>query len=383
MTPWWVRLSRRRRRRQLFTKQQLVGVDCAGTENIQDSLSRGCGLLVTPNHSAHYDSAALYVAADRIDTPLFFMAAWQVFAMANKFERWAMQRLGCFSIDRESSDRSAFKQSIEILRSEPYPLVIFPEGDIYHTADRVTPFREGAAAIALSASKRATRPVEVIPCGIRFSFVDDPSEPLRASLDEIERRLRLRPANSTPLVDRVHRVAEAALALKEIDYMGESRTGRLRDRIGRLSEDILQRLEAAHEISGRGTTPERVKTLRAALIAAIEKCESENRPGDADDYFLQMHDLFFVMQLFSYPGEYLVEDPTLERVAETVDKFEEDILQRDLPRVRGRRRVRICFGEPVSVEPGGRDAVAQLSATMQERVQGLVDGLRPDGERGE
>ena len=66
--------------------------------------------MITPNHSAHYDSAALYIAADRIDTPLYFMTAWQVFAMSRGYQRWAMQRLGCFTIDRESNDRQAFKQ---------------------------------------------------------------------------------------------------------------------------------------------------------------------------------------------------------------------------------------------------------------------------------
>ena len=75
--------------------------------------------------------------------------------------QWYLAKKGArlLSIDRESTDRQAFKTAVNILQSQPVPLVIFPEGDIYHTTDRVTPFREGAAAIALSAARRNDRPV--------------------------------------------------------------------------------------------------------------------------------------------------------------------------------------------------------------------------------
>ena len=43
----------------------------------------------------------------------------------------------------------AFRQAVEILQSRPNPLVIFPEGEVYHLNQRITPFREGPAAMAL------------------------------------------------------------------------------------------------------------------------------------------------------------------------------------------------------------------------------------------
>jgi hypothetical protein len=90
-----------------------------------------------------------------------------------------------------------------------------------------------------------------------------------------------------------------------------------------------------------------------------------------------MEDLFTVVQMFSYPGDYVAERPTLERVAETLDKFEEDLFQVTYPGVRGRRRVVVHFGNPVDV-PGERskkDAAAELTAVLEQRVQGLIDEL--------
>ena len=211
MSPLWVQLTRGYRWRVLQRKQRIVEIKTHNMQVMRDAVQAGHGVLVTPNHSAHYDSAALYIAADRIDQPLYFLTAWQVFALSSRFEQWAMQRLGCFSIDRESTDRAAFKCAVDILQNKRHPLVIFPEGDIYHTTDIVTPFREGAAAIALSAAKRSQRPLVVIPCAIRFQHVDDPTPALRTAVASMEQRLYLRSHSEQPLVDRVHTLAEAAL----------------------------------------------------------------------------------------------------------------------------------------------------------------------------
>ena len=86
-----------------------------------------------------------------------------------------------------------------------------------------------------------------------------------------------------------------------------------------------------------------------------------------------MDDLFFVIQLFSYPGDYVAEQPTIERIAETLDKFEEDVFKLDFPGIRGERHVTVRFGEPIVVpaERGGRDAVATWTDMLEKKVQGL------------
>lgn len=379
LTPWWVRMSRGYRRRQLEQQQLLDSIEVTNGEIVRQAINAGKGVLITPNHSVHYDAPCLYVAMDRFDLPLYFLTAWQVFGMATRFERIAMQRLGCFSIDRESTDRQAFKQSVQILQEKPHPLVIFPEGDIYHTTDVVTEFRDGAAAIALTAAKRAARPIVVVPCGIKFWYLDDPSANLLSTMRRIEERLFLRTDQNMPLADRIHRLAEAALALKELDYLGQTREGRLRDRIRHLLDAVLLQLETRHGIQHRGESPPaRVKTLRQAVIAKLNEPATPASPGDvlAERLGMDMEDLFFVVQLYSYRGDYLADQPTIERLAETVDKFEEDILGRDYPEVRGHRRVSIRFGNPLEVGVGAaRQSAAELTKTMHASVQRLIDEI--------
>ena len=379
MSHRWVRLTRRFRRRQLEHGQRLVEIDAQNRDVLARCVADGKGVLITPNHAAHYDAPALYVAADRIDLPLYIMTAWQVFAMASRFECWAMQRLGCFSIDREGTDRQAFKQAVRTLQHAAHPLVIFPEGDIFHTTDCVTSFREGAAAITIAAARRGPRPIVVLPCGIKFWYLDDPTTELHKSLRRIEQRLYLRSLDDAPLPERIHRLAEAALALKELDYLGHTRTGRLRERVTYLLQAVLQQLEERHGTADTtAMPPERIKTLRQSVI---RKLEEQQVRADANGYTHElsrdMEDLFLATQLYSYRGDYLVGEPSIERLAETVDKFEEDILGLEYPTIRGRRRVTIRFGQPLEIDTSltQRGGTAELTLTMHARVQAVLDEL--------
>ncbi len=380
LSPTWVKMTRRYRWRKLRKLQRLVGVETKGIEYVRDAIDAGHGVLITPNHSAHYDSAALYVALDEISQPVFFMTAWQVFGMSSRFDRWLMQRMGCFSIDREGTDRQAFKQAVEVLQREPHPLVIFPEGDIYHVSDRVTQFREGAGAIALAAAKRADREIVVVPCGIKFRYVEDPTDDLLQFMGQLEERVFLQPRPALPLTERIHRVAEAVLAIKEIDYLGGTRAGPNRERIGYLADTIVSRMETDLDVKANGDTiPERVKIVRQSIIKKAESSAPENGEEFRYDKKLEsnMEDLFFVIQLYSYPGDYLQDNPSIERIAETLDKLEEDVFGAELPSVRGRRKVDVHFGDPIPVESDRqrRQSSAELTQTMQTSVQSLLDAM--------
>jgi len=408
---WFVRVSRGYRRRQL-RRQQIVDIRIDGQRHLQRAIESSRGVLITPNHSAHFDSNSLYVAGDMLGTPLYFMTAWQVFGMSRPWERKALQWMGCFSIDRETTDRRAYKQAVEILQRGRAPLVIFPEGDIYHVTDRVTPFREGAAAIALTAARRGGRGVAIVPCGIRFRYLEDPTPKLLDLMSRLEDRMHLRP-NRGSLVERIHRLAEVLLATKEVDYLGATQAGRVRDRVRNLAEAVLHPLEQRHQTArnpgglaelspmpadagpslaaprpararpavGRAI-PERVKEVRQKIIAAMNACD-ETPPVNLDrlqELAGEMSDLFFVMQLYSYPGDYLLENPTVERIAETLDKLEEDVLLCDYPGVRGKRCVTITFGEPIGVDPGKDSGLnsTQLTQLVETNVQLLLDQVSRD-----
>jgi 1-acyl-sn-glycerol-3-phosphate acyltransferase len=381
LNPGWFRFWRWIRRRIRIKHHHLLEIEIQGLEHLQGCIDREHGVLITPNHSCHADPTVLYWVADQLNTPFYFMAAWQIFLRANWLRLLILRHHGCFSVDRDGTDIRAFRQAVDILQNKQQPLVIFPEGEIYHLNKRVTPFHDGPAAIAMTASKHTDRTISCIPCGIRYQYIANPMEALLELMDQLEEFILWRPNRNLILRKRIYQFAEAILGLKEKEYLGDTRTGTLPERIQFLAEYILQGLEAKYGINDRSPTlPERVKNCRRHAIQRAENTDLSEQEHNAAK--IDLDDLFIVTQLFSYPGTYVSKKPTIEEMAEVLDKFEEDVLKQPTAGIRATRRAIIAFGEPIQVERGkeGRNQVHALTEQLEASVQALLDGIQFTGE---
>lgn len=374
LSPRWIRFWRRLRLRDQARKHRLVEVETRHAGHVREALARGEGVLITPNHSSHADCHALYSASDWLGTPFFVMVAWQVFQRGGWLRQQLLRHHGCFSIDREGTDMNALRQARDVLLSAPYPLVIFPEGEVYHLNHWVMPFREGPATIALLAAKKAERPIVCVPAAIKYRYVEDPTPRLEELMGRLERAVFWRPRPDLTLPQRIYHLAEGALALKEVEYLGSTHAGPLPERILRLVEFVLGRIEARWNLPVEGATvPDRVKAVRRMAIEHLVSLPPDD-PGRAE-FEEDLDDAFFAVQLFSYPGNYVAEQPCVERIAETLDKFEEDILGVATASIRAARRATVTFGRPIPV-PAGKGAKsnpAELTRQLEESVQAMLD----------
>jgi 1-acyl-sn-glycerol-3-phosphate acyltransferase len=377
LSPNWVRAWGPYRRRKALREHGLTDVTIEGLEHLEQAVSQGHGVLITPNHPTHADPYVLLEASERMEMPFYYMTAWQVFATTHWLGRRILRQHGCFSINREGHDLRAFRQAVQILQGHQ-PLVIFPEGEVFHLNDRVTPFRRGAATAALRAARMSGRPVACVPCAIKFQYVDSPLPQLLGVMDRLEQRLGLTPKAEMPLVRRIRRLADGALCIKEIEYFGHNSTGSAQDRATHLMRALLARLEDRYRVaSPAATLPERVKELRRRCIVRGESAVDARERIQAQS---DIGDLFFVMQLYSYPADYLAGKPSLERLAETVDKLEEDVLKVRTAGLRGMRRAIVSFGEPVLAEAGAaRGGAAAITKALEGRVQDLLDTVNGCG----
>jgi 1-acyl-sn-glycerol-3-phosphate acyltransferase len=375
LNPLGIRLFRWLRKRILKTGPRISDIEVRGAEHVRRALDQGQGVLITPNHSVHGDPMVVYEAADHFGSPLYFMAAWQVLGLVNPFRRAFLRMHGCFSVDREGTDRKALTQAVEILKNRKEPLVIFPEGEVYHCNERVTPFRDGPAAMAVMAARKADREIVVVPCGLRYYYVEDPLQDLEELMSRVEDALFWKPRVDLSMSERLYRVASGMLGLKELEYLDGAREGLVPERITFLTDAILGRVEEKYEADGEGKTiPERIKQGRQRAITALE-----NAVEGSDQYQASANDLddcYLCAQLFSYPGDYVAEHPSIDRLAETLDKFEEDILDLPTATVRAHRRATVVLGEAVPVpKEKKRNAAAELTRTLERRVQQLLDSV--------
>lgn len=339
------------------------------------AVASGDGVLVTPNHPSHADPFVMLDAADQLQTPMYFMAAWQVFHHTHRVGRRVLRQHGCFSINREGYDLPAIRQAIRILEDAPAPLVIFPEGEVFHLNDQVTSFRTGAVHSAVLAAERSGRPVRIVPCGIKFQFIDDPTPALHSKLDRLELHLGLGVSRGLRLQDRILHFGQMLLQNREIRILGRAGRGDLQARIDQLMESILAPLERRFGLHPEDRTiPERVKYLRFRIIRAQDT--RDDRFG-SEELGTALRRLFTVIQAYSYPVDYVTGSCTVERLAETIEKMEEDVLGVQRAAVAGEKRATVAFGAPVIIRPDFRPvhSIAAQTEQLHSRVQSLVDRL--------
>jgi hypothetical protein len=117
--------------------------------------------------------------------------------------------------------------------------------------------------------------------------------------------------------------------------------------------------------------------VRRAIIDAREKAAGTASKEQEMQWSADMDNMFLVTQLYSYPGNYLEENPTIERMAETLDKLEEDALEATYPTVHGDREVLVRFDRPIELptDKEKRMAPAELTDQLEQRVQSMLDDM--------
>ncbi len=403
---FWAAVFHPFRRWYLHSYYGIAGVEIEGIERLSNRIGPRDGVLIAPNHSHDSDPHVMMEVSTRVRRPFHFMAAWQIFRPHGGLDGWCLQRLGAFSVDREGCDRRAIKQAAEILTSAG-TLVVFPEGEVYRLNDRLTPLLEGVAFMALTAQREldkagaegsreppaasaasADTPIDaapqssaprvwIVPAAIRYKYAEDVAPKLDDAITQIEARMFTKPPHGASLHQRIVRVGELALTIKEKEQLGHSRDsdGDLPGRVAFLIEELLKRNETKHlkKSPSAETVPLRVKALRRHLLEiwTDDAADAENRRQARDG----LDDVQLVLQLYSYPGDYVTEKPSLERMAETIEKFEEDLT--GFARPKGKRQARVILGEPIDLKEaasGGRTraVAADVTDRLEEAIKHLM-----------
>ena len=348
-------------------------VTIVGAEKLRTSIAAGHGVLIAPNHCRDEDPFILSALARDVGTPVFVVASAHLF-MGSRLQAFLLRRAGAFSIYREGMDKQAVQTSIEILQSASRPLVIFPEGHISRTNDRLTPMLEGTALIARQAAKKRAKDnkkVVVHPVATRYTFPFDVESAAARMLDQIETRLTWRPSRGLPLHERFRKVGAGLLALKELQYLGHTQDGTIPQRIDKLIDALLKPLEAEW-VNGNddGHPVARVKRLRAAILPDIIKGELSE--AEKARRWLLLEDADLAQQLYHYPPDYVSEGASNGRIIETVERFEEDLTGRVT--VHGPVEARVTVGDAIEVSTAreARGESDPLMAAIEDQLRTML-----------
>ncbi len=354
------------------------------TEALQDAKRNGDRLLFVINHPSHSDPQVLTEIQRRLGVDACFMAAYDVF-LRSRFCAWSMQKMGNFSIDREGSDRKAMAAAIKVLAEGKRALNIFPEGNVYLTNDRATPFLDGAAFIALKAQAATDAAVKIIPVSLKFTHLTTPRETIT------ERMIQLGAASGHAFPSgSSEKPVDAVLGLGRHILSGYLQKHGLHEKINadhpslfglleNFAANLVAEIENGLEIAAAEAAPlvARIAKARAKIHQLRTDTDAKPHPqisGLADRAIL-------AMRIHGYLTPYLTERPTFDRYDETVERIAEDFHSRAMPRT-GPRRAMAMIHAPLSVgdilnaaDGKMRSAIPALTEAMSDAVQCGIDEL--------
>ncbi len=379
---WATLLLAHNRRRHLPKHLRIEGVKLSGIERFHGVLRPGDRLLFLPNHPTHADAAVVLEAMRQLGRRCLLMAAYDVFLRSRR-HRFTMQRMGAFAVDRDGSCPRPMKQALATLDAVRFGLILFPEGNVYLTNDRVTPFMDGSAFIGLQAQKALLprdRRVLVVPVSIKVTHTTNARRRVAQRFDPLAEQLGVSVDLHADPIAALYDAGTAALH-RNLRQRGldTPEIGDLGELAEHAAEQVLGRLEAKLDLKGkpRASALDRVRTARRVIH---EVRLDPDRAVDHAAAATWADEAMLAYRIASYPIGYAAEHPTLDRVSETVEKLEEDLLTR-MPRPMASRQAFVHLGQPLDLReyltrhPKTRAALRALTDDVQAAVQAGVDHL--------
>ena len=342
------------------------------------SRAAGHGILIAPNHCHPADPFVVSELARqrRRDSATRWRAG--ICSCRDGSMPGRSAEPAVFSIYREGMDRAAIAAATEILTRAERPLVIFPEGVISRSNDRLNALMEGTALIARSAAKKRAR-------------ATPPGRSRRASggialhvsrFDRRGPRTGARRHRGAPLVA----AATPAVAARTHHQGGPGSAGTQgggvsrRDTAGRNLPARRTTDQSSARAAGAGVAQAAdrrapwsyaCKKLRTAILPDL--VSGEISADERERRWRQLADLYLAQQMSCYPPDYIRSNPRPDRMLETVERFEEDLT--DTCRVYRPMKVTVTVGPAIPVSPT-RDRAAAEDPVMTALQSQLEDYAR-------
>jgi len=265
--------------------------------------------------------------------------------------------------------------------------VIFPEGNVYLCNDRVTPFVDGAAFIALRAQKElgSEIPVFAVPVSLKYSYTGDVREEVLNNLSDIAREFGSKLDRNAPVTDELKRISINVLVhyLKQHGQPTPQNDLKTDELIRESAGLLISSLEDKMTLAERSDDDliARVRRIRAAIHGIRSDPTREEEHGTASGH---ADEAMLALRVLGYMGGYSLSNPTLDRVAETITRLREDITSETAIPI-GKREALVKICEPIDLreylgkfKESARMTITKLTAHCENAVQSGINELNED-----
>ncbi len=380
---WLIGLANKYRR--LPRTLRVDRVEVTGQGEFRQQCQANDRVLFLPNHSTHADAAVFIEALNQLGQSSQMMAAYDVF-LRGWADAWVMQKMGAFSVDREGSDSRAMKEAAGVLSRGAHALTIFPEGNVYLRNDKVTPFNDGAAFIAIRTAKELAKHdirVLAVPVSIKLTHLTDCREELTELLDDLAQTMQVdgsREAGNGLVRETIVRIGKAAIK-RNLTQRGLTPpdTDDLAELITFSAGAVLEDLESKLDLTPKANDS-LIDRVRAARRVIHEVRTDESRVADHAAALTWADQAMLAFRIASYLPDYVAEKPTLDRVSETIEKIAEDMYS-TMPKPIAMRRAMVRFNDPIPLDAyiaegkRSKQAIRELTEACETSVQNGINDL--------
>jgi 1-acyl-sn-glycerol-3-phosphate acyltransferase len=357
--PWpWLTSLGGQLNRLLLRRRTVLDIRRADLTLLRD-LPPGC--LIAPNHAHYSDPQVIFELARRAGRRLIYMTTREAFDRWGGLAGWFLQRLGAFSVSRGGTNEEAKWFAQAVLVNGTYDLAMFPEGEIYLLNDVVMPLKPGVARLALEAAnegarKGRSRPVFIVPVAIKYRFVEDVTAALETMTSRLESQVLGGP-RSGPLYPRIVALGTELLCRAEQRYeVRPDPDSALYERVRCLRRSLLERLERKHLGQVQvGLDFDRARKLMIRIQGKL--LEKRGAPGyydtptspTDDPLTADLEAANLCARSVAFHDDYLAQNPTPERMAETLTKLEREVLGKQIRSPLSKRRAVVRIAPPLDV----------------------------------
>lgn len=357
-------------------------------------------LLFFTNHPSTAEPPIVFYLGRLMGQRFKFMASRQVFNWQGGAIGWFIRRIGAYSVIAGVPDREAMKLTRQILSEPTGKLVIFPEGEpTSGEVDTLMPFQPGVAQLGLWGLEDARKKDPQADINVWYAFMKfviiSPREKilhdLNKSLLRIEKKLGVLEANREKhLLHRFLSVGRLLLEQAERDFGVKPEVEKGFDyRIGRVRHAMLDALAEKLQAVQYDAKEDGIRKWRR-LFALVELHQlgypDPKLPRLSKKTIREAHrDAVFIFDFIAMKRDYIVDNPTPERLYEWLDRYESYIFKK-VPRALGGvpshlpRRAHVLFGKPYKLSEivtekrsDRRAAVEEFTHRLRQDMQQLLD----------
>ena len=373
----WV--IRRCNKRWLSTKLRIADIEIHGDDRLA-ALAPSTRIILLPNHPTHCDASIILEVARRIGIRPRIMAAYDLYSRG-LLDGWVMKRVGCFSVDREGSDKPAMEEASQTILEGKFALTMFPEGNVYLENDRVTPFHDGAAFLAIRAAKQLQEKgirVACVQISTKATHLEDCRPQLREVFATLCAKVGIGFDRTLSPIEALRSIGLTALRKELQDRtIPVAADGDLKHLVRAAATQVLDTLEPKLKLEvKREADPQ--DRVRAARRIIHEMRTDPDRVAEHELGARCAEDAMLAFRFASYSGDYVAERPSIDRIGETLEKLYEDTHGAFLRPYSDRRAI-VRINEPIDVtamlESGTKQKqlIHDLTAQLEKRCQKGID----------